>query len=119
MIKTIATASFVHGAHNLKRGQEAEFTPATFTALAAHGLVREKTEQPDPTPARTQRAARAPSNKKAPELQNQAAPDAAPATDAAAPGPAATEGAATDAPADSTAPSDAPADTDAAHADQP
>lgn len=78
MIKAIATASFVHGSQSLKRGEEADFTPSTFTALAAHGLVREKTEMPaEPSAPRAQRAARAPSNKKAPELQNQGAPDAA------------------------------------------
>lgn len=73
MIKAIAITSFVHGAHTLKRGEEAEFTPPTFTALAAHGLVREKPEPVDLAPARPQRTARTPANKKAPELQNQAA----------------------------------------------
>lgn len=78
MIKAIATASFVHGPQSLKRGEEADFTLSTFTALAAHGLVREKIEkQADPSPPRAQRAARTPSNKKAPDLQNQAAPDSA------------------------------------------
>lgn len=100
MIKAIAITSFVHGAHTLKRGEEAEFTPPTFTALAAHGLVREKPEPVDLAPARPQRAARAPTNKKAPELQNQAMPDtttpaapAAPVADATSvegPGPGTT-----------------------------
>lgn len=77
MIKAIATASFVHGSQSLKRGEEADFTLSTFTALAANGLVREKpAEQAESAPARVQRAARAPSNKKAPEVLNKAAPDA-------------------------------------------
>lgn len=93
MIKAIALSAFTHGPLNLRRGEEAEFSPPTFTALAAHGLVREasapQAEQPAPA-QRTQRAARAPSNKKAPEFDNKAAADAAapaaaPAADAAAP----------------------------------
>ena len=92
MIKAIALAAFTHGPLNLRRGEEAEFSPPTFTALAAHGLVREasapQAEQPAPA-QRTQRAARAPSNKKAPEPDNKAATAATaappPAADAAAP----------------------------------
>ena len=91
MIKAIALAAFTHGPLNLRRGEEAEFSPPTFTALAAHGLVREasapQAEQQAPA-QRTQRAARTPSNKKAPETDNKAAADAtapttAPATDTA------------------------------------
>lgn len=90
MIKAIATTAFVHGPLKLQRGDEAEFSPPTFTALAAQGLVREKADpSPEPvTPATTKptRAARAPANKKAPDLQTQAtAPDAVPVpTDTAA-----------------------------------
>ena len=35
MIKAIALAAFTHGPLNLRRGEEAEFSPPTFTALAA------------------------------------------------------------------------------------
>ena len=104
MIKAIALSAFTHGPLNLRRGEEAEFSPPTFTALAAHGLVREasapQAEQPAPA-QRTQRAARAPSNKKAPEFDNKAAADAtapttAPAPDATAPTTAPAPDAATD-----------------------
>ena len=109
MIKAIALAAFTHCTLNLRRGEEAEFSPPTFTALAAHGLVREasppQAEQQAPA-QRTLRAARALSNKKAPEPDNKAAaeataPTTAPAPDATAP---------TTAPApDATAPTTAPA----------
>ena len=94
MIKAIALTAFTHGPLNLRRGEEAEFSPPTFTALAAHGLVREasapQAEQPAPAQRtqrtqRTQRAARAPSNKKAPEPDNKAAADATAPTTAPAP----------------------------------
>ena len=78
MIKAIALTAFVHGSLKLQRGDEADFSPPTFTALAAHGLVREATaEQAQPPAQRTQRAARAPANKKAAEPENKAgkAPD--------------------------------------------
>lgn len=88
MIKAIAITAFVHGPLKLKRGDEAEFSPPTFTALEAQGLVRAKTEPaPEPTtPAASKptRAARTPANKKAPDLQNQATatdPTAPPAAD--------------------------------------
>lgn len=92
MIKAIALAAFTHGPLNLRRGEEAEFSPPTFTALAAHGLVREASPpqaEQQASAQRTQRAARTLSNKKAPETDNKAATavtdSAAPAADAAAP----------------------------------
>ena len=71
MVKAIALTAFVHGALKLQRGDEADFSPPTFTALAAHGLVREATaEQAQPPAQGTQRATRAPANKKAAEPEN-------------------------------------------------
>lgn len=73
MIKAIAISAFTHGSQNLQRGDEAEFSPPTFTALAAHGLVREKVEAAPQTKT-SARAARTPANKKAPELLNKSEP---------------------------------------------
>ena len=88
MIKANVISTFVHGASTYRPGDQAEFSPPVFASLAGHGLV---TEAPAPhaeqtAPAqRTQRAARTPSNKKAPEPDNKAATDtAAPAADPAA-----------------------------------
>ena len=101
-IKAIVISSFVHGALSLRRGDEAEFSEPTFAALAAHGLVRAKddpsagaVDQAQP-PARTTRAARPPSNKRAPDPLNKSASSDAPAvaggtTETGAPDGAATE----------------------------
>lgn len=91
MIKAIALSAFTHGALTLRRGDEAEFSPPTFTALAAHGLVRDASAPQVQPPQRAQRAARTPSNKKAQEPDNKTTTDAAaPGADQAA--PAAIEG---------------------------
>ncbi|KAB2902132.1 MAG: hypothetical protein F9K35_04585 [Burkholderiaceae bacterium] len=93
MTKAIVLSAFVHGALKLQRGDEAEFSPSTFAALAANGLVREAgpsqepasaapTSAPAPSPAaRAQRAARAPANKKAPDPDTKAPAPADPPAD--------------------------------------
>ena len=84
-IKAIAITAFVHGSLNLRRGQEAEFSEPTFTALAAHGLVRAQEgphagpDDQTQTPARATRAARTPSNKRASDPLNKSTPSDAPA----------------------------------------
>ena len=76
-ITAIAISAFVHGSLNMQRGDEAEFTEPTFTALAAHGLVRAKGDDGAAgaiqQPIRNTRAARTPSNKRAPDLANKTA----------------------------------------------
>ncbi len=82
MIKAIALTAFVHGSQKMQRGDTAEFSPPTFASLAANGLVREDAGGTQQKPVQqSQRAARAPSNKKAAEPDNKAAVTA----DAAAP----------------------------------
>ena len=86
-IKAVAIASFTHGSLSLKRGDEAEFTEPTFVALAAHALVREADAKPAAVAqTRNVRAARPPSNKKAPPPLNKSVGNADPVVTEGAPG---------------------------------
>ena len=74
MIEAIVLSTFVHGSATHYPGDTAEFSRLTFEELAGRGLVRDKASEPESPPARTTRAARTPSNKKAPEPDNKSAP---------------------------------------------
>ena len=78
MIKAIVISTFVHGASTYRPGDQADFSPPVFASLAGYGLVGEApaphAEQTAPA-QRTHRAARTPSNKKAPEPDNKKAPE--------------------------------------------
>ncbi|MDP3228392.1 MAG: hypothetical protein Q8N13_10510 [Acidovorax sp.] len=91
MIKAIVISTFVHGASTYRPGDQAEFSPPVFASLAGHGLVQEApAPSAEQTTAvqRTQRAARTPSNKKAPEPDNKGAATGATGTAAVLPSPA-------------------------------